>query len=94
MEIDSEYDAWIGKQREQKPYGQREECFDCQVNYAGECKGYCELKMNEQKPFDYENANIQQKDFASKPQRMVSAEAKEYADYYSGQVTTAATEKT
>ena len=53
------------KQGEQKPYGQRKECEDCQFNYAGECKGSCILKRNEQKPFDYEHANIQQKDFAS-----------------------------
>lgn len=41
---------WLEKQGEQKPYGQREECKDCQMNYVGECKGYCEIKRNEQKP--------------------------------------------
>ena len=35
------------KQVEQKPYGQRKECVGCQFNYAGECKGYCDLKRNE-----------------------------------------------
>ena len=35
---------------EQKPYGQRKECLDCQFNYAGECKGSCAMKRNEQKP--------------------------------------------
>lgn len=40
----------LEKQGEQKPYGQRAECFDCQDNYAGECKGFCELKRDEQKP--------------------------------------------
>ena len=37
-----------GKDDEQKPYGQRKECEDCQFNYASECKGYCALKRNEQ----------------------------------------------
>ena len=32
------------KQGEQKPYGQREKCSDCQFNYAGECKGSCAMK--------------------------------------------------
>ena len=36
----------------QKPYGEREECKDCQANYAGECKGFCTMKKNEQKPTD------------------------------------------
>ena len=38
------------KLNEQKPYGQREECVDCQCNYAGECKGSCAMKRGEQKP--------------------------------------------
>lgn len=46
--------------KDDRPYGLRGECSDCQVNYAGECKGSCELKRNEQKP-----------------QRIISAEAKE-----------------
>lgn len=51
--------AWLEKQDEQKPYGQREECLDCQVNYAGECKGSCELKRNEQKPiWSEEDENV------------------------------------
>ena len=37
------------KQGEQKPYGLRDECKDCQCNYAGECKGSCVMKRNEQK---------------------------------------------
>jgi len=37
------------KQGEQKPYGQRQECVDCQFNYAGECKGSCAMKRGEQK---------------------------------------------
>lgn len=40
------------KQKEQKPYGQRDECKDCQANYAGSCKGSCEMKRQEQKPAD------------------------------------------
>ena len=36
--------AWLEKQGEQKPYGQRKKCFDCQFNYAGECKGSCAMK--------------------------------------------------
>ena len=32
------------KRKEQKPYGQRDECKDCQANYAGSCKGTCEMK--------------------------------------------------
>lgn len=44
------YDAYhLEKQDEQKPYGQRKECFDCQSNYAGYCKGYCLMKRVEQK---------------------------------------------
>ena len=35
-----------------KPYGQRKECWDCQFNYAGECKGFCQMKKDEQKPAD------------------------------------------
>ena len=41
--------AWLEKQKEQKPYGQRDECKDCQANYAGSCKGTCEMKK-EPKP--------------------------------------------
>jgi len=37
----------LEKQGEQKPYGQREECLDCQFNYAGECKGSCSMKKDE-----------------------------------------------
>lgn len=44
--------AWLEKQGEQKPYGQRKECEDCQFNYVGECKGYCQMKRGEQKPAD------------------------------------------
>lgn len=42
--------AWLEKQSEQKPYGQRKECKDCQFNYAGECKGFCRMKRDKQKP--------------------------------------------
>ena len=41
---------WLEKQGEQKPYGQRQECSNCQFNYAGECKGSCAMKRGEQKP--------------------------------------------
>ena len=44
--------AWLEKQGEHKPYGQRKECEDCQSNYAGECKGFCQMKRDEQKPID------------------------------------------
>lgn len=36
------------KEIEQKSYGQRKECLDCQFNYAGECKGSCAIKRSEQ----------------------------------------------
>ena len=42
----------VAKRIEQKPYGQREKCSDCQFNYAGECKGTCAMKRDEQKPAD------------------------------------------
>lgn len=41
--------AWLEKQGEQNPYGQRKECLDCQFNYASECKGSCAMKRSEQK---------------------------------------------
>ena len=44
--------AWLEKQCEQKPYGQRKKCSDCQFNYAGECKGSCQMKRDEQKTAD------------------------------------------
>jgi len=44
--------SWLEKQGEQKPYGQREECLDCQFNYAEECKGSCQMKRDEQNPTD------------------------------------------
>ena len=44
--------AWLEKQGKQEPYGQRKECEDCQFNYAGECKGLCKMKRDEQKPAD------------------------------------------
>jgi radical SAM protein with 4Fe4S-binding SPASM domain len=37
------------KEIEQKSYGQRKECLDCQFNYAGECKGSCQMKRDKQK---------------------------------------------
>ena len=42
--------TFLEKQGEQKPYGQRQECSNCQFNYAGECKGSCAMKRGEQKP--------------------------------------------
>ena len=42
--------AWLEKIGKQKPYGQRQECVDCQFNYAGECKGSCAMKRGKQKP--------------------------------------------
>ena len=42
--------AWLENQDEQNPYGQRQECIDCQFNYAGECKGSCAMKRGKQKP--------------------------------------------
>lgn len=41
------------EQVEQKPYGQRKECKDCQMNYAGECKGSCSMKRGEQNPAEW-----------------------------------------
>ena len=41
------------KQDEKKPYGQRKECFGCQFNYAGECKGSCAMKRSEQKSAEW-----------------------------------------
>ena len=40
----------LERHSEQKPYGQRKECSDCQFNYAGERKCSCQMKRNEQKP--------------------------------------------
>ena len=37
------------KEIDPKPHGQRKECLDCQFNYAGECKGSCHMKREEQK---------------------------------------------
>lgn len=45
--------AWLEKQGGQKPYGQRQECVDCQFNYAGECKGSCAMKRGKQKPTEW-----------------------------------------
>ena len=42
-----------------KPYGQREECLDCQFNYAGECKGSCDIKRSEQKPAEWHREDEQ-----------------------------------
>jgi len=39
--------VWLDQPKEQKPYGQRDECNDCQANYAGSCKGTCEMKRKE-----------------------------------------------
>lgn len=45
-----DYELRLNKQGEQKPYGQkRQECADCQFNYAGECEGSCAMKRSEQK---------------------------------------------
>ena len=43
-------DIHQSKKIEQKSYGQRKECLDCQFNYVGECKGSCAMKRGEQKP--------------------------------------------
>lgn len=43
---------WLEKQGKQEPYGQRKECSNCQFNYAGECKGFCQMKRDEQEPAD------------------------------------------
>ena len=54
-ELISDYEkeiAWLEKQGEQEPYGQRKKYSNYQFNYAGECKGYCALKRNEHKPTD------------------------------------------
>lgn len=45
----NDIDEIIEKIGEQNPYGQRKECSDCQFNYAGECKGSCQMKIDEQK---------------------------------------------
>lgn len=42
----------LEKLGEQKPYGQRKECEDCQFNYAGKCEGLCQMKRDEQNPAD------------------------------------------
>ena len=58
-----EFVAYLERKKEQTPYGQREECLDCQMNYAGACKGSCSMKRNEQKPAewseDYREEDIQ-----------------------------------
>ena len=55
--------AWLEKQGEQKPYGQREECLDCQFNYAGECKGSCAIKRSEQNHVDKSEPKFKVGDF-------------------------------
>ena len=50
--LDKQLFTHLEKQGEQKPYGQRQECVDCQFNYAGECKGSCAMKRGEQNPAD------------------------------------------
>jgi len=50
------------KDGEQKPYGKRQECVDCQFNYAGECKGSCTMKRGEQKSTDKVEPKIHKKD--------------------------------
>lgn len=50
--LDRDIVAWLEKQGEHKPYGQRKECNDCQFNYAGERKGFCQMKRDEQKHAD------------------------------------------
>lgn len=47
-----ENDCIIIRKGERKPYGQRKECLDCQFYYAGECKGFCQMKRGEQKSDD------------------------------------------
>ena len=49
----NEWIAWLEKIGKQKPYGQRQECVDCQFNYAGECKGSCAMKRGKQKPTEW-----------------------------------------
>ena len=63
--------AWLEKQGEQKPYGQMEKCIDCQFNYAGECKGSCQMKRSERKPadkvelkFQYERGKVDAQKFS------------------------------
>jgi len=48
----------VKKLYKQKHYGQRQECADCQFNYAGECKGSCAMKRNEQKPITCSDGTI------------------------------------
>lgn len=55
--------AWLEKQCEQKPYGQRKKCFDCQFNYAGECKGSCQMKRDEQKTADKVERKFKEGDY-------------------------------
>jgi polyhydroxyalkanoate synthesis regulator phasin len=50
------------KDGEQKPYGKRQECVDCQFNYAGECKGSCTMKRGEQKSTDKVEPKFHKKD--------------------------------
>lgn len=47
----------LEKQGEQEPYGQRKKCSNCQFNYAGECKGFCQMKKDEQKPIEWSEAD-------------------------------------
>ena len=42
-------ESWNEFLDEKKPYGQRQECSNCQMNYAGECKGSCVMKRSEQR---------------------------------------------
>lgn len=53
----ADYANWLESKYEQKPYGQRKECLDCQFNYAGECKGSCQMKRDEQKLIEWKQEN-------------------------------------
>lgn len=59
------------KKIDQKSYGQRKECLYCQFNYAGECKGSCQMKINEQIHIDEVESKFHEGDWVIDKQGIV-----------------------
>ena len=76
------YRAWLEKQGKQEPYGKRKECEDCQFNYAGECKGYCQMKRDEQKPVDNVKPKFNEGDWICNDMCIVRIESIKNGMYY------------
>ena len=72
---------YLEKQKDQKPYGQRDECKDCQANYAGSCKGTCEMKRKESLRYFIDDFPYSDEQKEQKP-----AECIEFANEFENQV--------